>query len=190
MSSKAITFWVIVIAVVGIYFWVSNDESKESAESETPQAESKRDQVLRAFAEEYKTNTQTDSANLKYSLQLEDALITPGKPIVFTGNLDDIFREDGVMYMRFSPSWGDFLGPQIFYTLNKCEDKILEILTNKESLWGEYVVVANISDVEKPIARIVGSAYGEEVELELAESMTFVANGSCLDLVYIEDSLY
>ncbi len=189
MSSKAITFWVIVIAVVGIYFWVSNDESQESTKNEISQAESKRDQILRVFTEKYKPNTQIDSANLKYSFQFEDALITPGKPIVFTGNLDDISRKDGEFYMTFTPEFFNYSDPNIFYSLKGCGDKIDKILENKGSPWDSYyAVVAKITSIEKPRLRVSGNVYDvEDVELELSEPLTFIASGECLDLEYFED---
>jgi hypothetical protein len=62
------------------------------------------------------------------------------------------------------------------------------LVKREKDFFGGYVVVANISGINKPILRVGGSASGDEVELELSEPRTFIADGTCLDLEYIEDT--
>lgn len=191
MNRKVVIWIVIIAAAAGGYYWYVA-HGKESATRVEPKVESQEDKiekVVQGFVEKYQPNTEI-SSDLQYTYQLEDALVKVGKPIVFTATVDDIFRRNGEMYIRFAPSFFDFDTPRIFYTLTGCADKIDQIASVKKDIFGEYVVVAKIASVEKPIARVDGSASGDDgdVELELAEPQTFLATGSCLDLHYVEDA--
>ncbi len=191
MSKKTIITIIVIAVVVGGYYWfTSNDsfvgENTENTEEEVEQSE--QDRIVLGFLDKYDINTEIPS-NLKYTFQLEDGFVIAGKPIIFTGTLDDVFRKDGVFYLRFAPAFFDFTEPSVFYTLRGCDNRIDEIVSREHSYWGEYVVVANITGISKPVVRIGGYPLNEdEVELKLEQPSTFLAEGTCLDLEYIDDN--
>jgi len=192
MSNKTIITIIIIALAIGGYYWlVSNDSFINEITDTTKEGvgeQSELDLIVLGFLEKYDINTETPR-NPKYTFQFEDGFVTTGKPIIFTGVLDDIFREDGEFYLRFVPAFFDFAEPRQFYTVQGCGDRIDEIVKREHSLFGEYVVVANITSVKRPIVRIDGITTGsDEVELELGQATALFAEGVCLDLEYIEDS--
>lgn len=189
MNNKLGVIIVIIILVGGGYYWYTSNEGQGApkAEQQTESQDDKMKKVVQGFVEKYQPNMEI-SSDLQYTYQLEDALVKAGKPVVFTATVDDIFRKDGETYIRFAPSFFDYDVPRVFYTLKGCADKVDQITAVKKDIFGEYVVVAKITSIEKPIVRVNGSVSGEDVELELSEPQTFLATGSCLDLEYVEDA--
>ena len=190
MNNKLIIGVVAVVVVVGGYYWyISNEKTNAPKAAQTEESQDdKIKKVVQGFVEKYQPNTEIKS-DLQYTYQLEDALVKSGKPVVFTATVDDIFRKNGETYIRFAPSFFDYDTQRIFYTLNGCADKVDQIAAVKKDIFGEYVVVAKITSIEKPVARVDGTASGDngDVELELSEPQTFMATGSCLDLQYVSE---
>ncbi len=189
MKAKNVTIFIIVVLVVVGYFWLSSNEGKKpvTKTEEKSQTEQKKDAIIMSLAQKYSVNKDIPK-DLVYSYQLEDALIKPNKPVIFTAELSDIFRKDGKLFGRFSPSIFDYAEPSIIYTLSGCEDKLLAVNPKTRDLWGEYIVVAKISDIVKPLTKIRASAVSEEeAELELSGPENFMATGTCLDFEYVED---
>lgn len=191
MNNKTIII-VVVILLAGGYFWFWNKGEK----NETPQVEEKspseinRENIIKNYIEKYQADSEIKE-NMVYSYQLEDALVKSMKPFIFSASLDDVFRKDGTLYAKLSPSLFDFDTPKIFYTLSGCEEKIMQLAGSEknavEKLWGEYLVVAKISSISKPTIKIDASAIDDEdVEIELSQPNTFMATGECLDITYLE----
>ena len=194
MNSKTfLTTMVIILALGGWYWFASSynksDNSIEDTEDLVDEISIK-DKIVNDFVEQYQSAIEINLDKIDYTFQLENELVNIGKPVIFTAPLDDIFRKEGEIYMRFSPSVFSFLEPQIYYTLKGCGEKVDEILNKEKYFFEEYVVVAEITNIKKPIAQVQGIATGEyDVELELSESEIFLATGICIDLAYIEDSI-
>lgn len=189
MNSKNVTIFVIIVLAIGGYFWLLSPDKKDTTvkTDEKSVAEQQRDNTILALADKYQANKEIPS-NIAYSYQLEEALVKADKPIIFTAELDDIFRKDGKLFVRFAPAPFDYSEPQIFYTLSGCDEKLLQIDGRKRDLWGEYIVVAKISDVSKPIVKIEASPIDEEdAEIEVSRPETFMASGACLDFEYMKD---
>lgn len=195
MSSK--TFWIIAILIIGLgslyWFVFNNDETSKSSEAQNTEEAvneiSVKDQIINEFTERYQPNIEIGLNKISYTFQLENQLVKTGKPIIFTAALDDIFTKENETYMRFAPAFLDFSEPQLYFTLNGCDNKVDEIVNREKSFFAEYVVVAEIDNIEKPIAQVRGIATGEyDIELELAQSDIYLATGTCVDLAYIEDS--
>ena len=175
--------------LAGGYFWFSDKNEK----SETPKLEEKspyeinKETIVKSYVEKYRVNTEVKIDNLIYSYQLEDALVKSNEPIIFTGSLDDVFRKNGKLYAKYSPNFFDFAEQQIFYTLDGCDEQLMQISSKPEDRWGEYIVVGKISNISKPSIQINASPINnEEAEIELSESETFLATGTCLDVTYLE----
>ena len=189
MNNKVIITIIVIAFAVGGYYWFSSGDNQSGAKpiEEKSGAEVKKDSIVRGFTEKYKPNTNISSSTV-YSFQLEAELVKTGKPIIFSASLDDIFRKDDKLFIRFWPSFLDFVEPQISYTLEGCAEKIDQLTSPKDDLFGEYVVVAKITSVRKPIVKIDASASDEDAELELSQTQTFLTTGTCLDLEYVEDN--
>src|SRR3989338_1883292 len=156
MNNKTII--ILIVVVMGGYWLFQSGSPSEQPAVKEPSAP--KDVIVANFLKQYPTINTTPSSSFPYTFQFEDQIIKPGKPIIFTGQLDDIFRKQGVLYIRFSQSWLDFDNPQQYYTLSGCEDKIHEMIKRKNG-FEEYVVVAKIDSVEKPILKIDGSVVDE-----------------------------
>ena len=183
---------IVLLAFFGFYWVIFKDDSNEiKSNKETKTEVTAKDQIIQNFIEQYHPNTNISSGMI-YTFQFEDALVRADKPVIFTANLDDIFRKNGKFFIRFAPTLFDLFEQPIFYTLVGCEEKITEMASRKHDYFdeGEYVVVAKITSINKPIVKIDGSATGDEntVELDLSQTNTFLATGICLDLAYIDNA--
>lgn len=147
--------------------------------------------------------------DIRYTIQLQDLLVKSGKPVLFTGFVDDVFVKEGQYYVRFLAGGlysFSVSESQICFVLrsdsrkaskimNRLKDRIskgdtelsLSELSWLKSLYWQYAVVAKIENVTRPVLRI--SRYWgdetEEVEFEYKPSDIFVASGSCIDFIYI-----
>jgi len=205
---------VIVLLIIGAVMYFGHQHLKEEGPEEVEevqQKESQREIAIEKMAEKY--NALVDwNRNICYTIQLQDLLVNSNKPVLFTGTVDDIFEKNNQYYIRFITggiwSW-EFSETKVYFVLKCDTNKVLEIMKeiDKKSeddlspppicLWefGEYIVVAKIENVTKPIFQINAtrptlqiSGYeieSEEVELEYEPSDTFVATGTCIDFVYI-----
>jgi hypothetical protein len=158
----------------------------------TPQQEqvSKSDTLAKELADKYQATTGWDE-NLDYTLQAQERLVT-GKPILFRGTVDDVFKRDGKTFIRFASSYYS----QVDYVLElECSQQVIDKLFSKESdgsaylkRFDEYAIVATIQEVSRPVFALKGYAYSvEEVEIDIEASSLFIAKGTCVDIVYIDD---
>lgn len=193
MSKKTkIYLGIILVILVGfsIYQFSKKWGVSSSSEKKEVKVESKQEKITRELGSKY--NAVVDwGKNIKYSVQLQEALVNSGKPILFVGYVEDVLKENNKYFIVFTT---DYLTvPYIRFTLECPEDKISEILGKvaknpDDSTWGlfgDYIVVAKINDVKKTKLQISGSVNGEDVELEYSSSDVFIANGSCIDFSYI-----
>ncbi|MBU2008511.1 MAG: hypothetical protein KJ624_01470 [Chloroflexi bacterium] len=143
----------------------------------------KGNEIAKELADKYQATTDWGE-NLTYTLQAQERLIT-GKPTLFRGDsyLDDVFNRDGITFIRFS-IWDYASG---FYCVLEleCGRQILDKLFMQKS-YGEYVVVAKIQEVTKPIFALKGSALSDdEVVINIESSGLFIVKGTCVDIAYI-----
>lgn len=191
MNSKNITILVIIIILIGGYFWLKppkTDTPINTEEQNAVEYQQKIDIVISDFAKKYSVNTEIPK-DINYSYQLESFL---NKPIIFKAELSDVFFKNGNFFGRFifkkRSSGDDEL--RIFYTLTGCDKKFLEIKKRSKYSWelDQYIVVAKISNISKPILKLGGSPIDEsDAEIEVYTPDVFIASGTCLDFEYIEN---
>jgi len=191
MEKKKIIWFLIIVALVagGYYLLFINKEAGKKEEAKQEEI-SKSDLIIKELVDKYQATTGWEE-NLTYTLQAQERLITE-KPILFRGYVDDVFNREGKTIVRFSSS---FLSPIDYVLELECNkeilDKIFSAQQNKEDFlrfFDEYVVVANIQAVSKPVFALEGSALSEdEVEINIESSELFTAKGNCLDIAYIGD---
>jgi len=151
--------------------------------------------------------------DMRYTAQLQELLVKSGKPVLFTGVVDDVSVEDGQYYVGFMAgglySWyssEESSGSEAYFLLRCDPDQASEIMGRLKRriakgdadlsswqmgwLWSSdwiYAVVASIDDVSRPILR--RSSYSryesDESEYEYEPSTVFIASGTCIDMVYI-----
>jgi len=190
-SKKIITFLVVAAIIGGGYYFFFSDRNTEDNPQTTKQEKvSKSDVIAKELGDRYQATTGWEE-NLNYTLQAQERLIT-GKPTLFRGYVDDIFKRDGKNFIRFSSlflSSVDYLlelecGQQIV-------DKIFAQKPNDKSFlkfFDEYAIVANIQEITKPVFALEGSALSEDdVEIDIESSNLFTAKGNCVDIAYIGD---
>jgi len=205
---------IIILLIIGTlaylgYRYLTESTPKEVEDTQEAQLkESYRKTVIEEMAKKYDALVDWNK-NIHYTIQLQDLLVNSDRPVLFTGSVDDIFMEGEQHYVRFRSGglWSfEFFGSQVYFVL-KCdaekaseiinkEIEIREMIKNEDNLTDldlydlilsdNYVVVAKIEDVTKPILQISAYPIGqEEVELEYKPSDTFIATGTCIDFVYI-----
>ena len=194
MNNKTTVITVLIITIIGSYYWFSldNNSTNENVGSLKEEVDElpELDRIVLNFLDKYDVNTEIPN-NLNYTFQFEEAYINTGKPIIFTGILDDILRKNNEIYLRFTPAFFDFSNIKEFYTLHGCNDKIDGIINREHTAFDEYVVVANITSVKKPVVGINGFPINEdEVELEFEQANSIFIEGECIDLEYLKDGSY
>jgi hypothetical protein len=157
----------------------------------TQEQVSKGDILAKELADKYQATTGWDK-NLDYTLQAQERLIT-GKPILFRGTVDDVFKRDGKTFIRFASSFWS----QADYVLElECSQQVIDKLFSQESdgtaylkKLDEYAIVANIQEVSKPVVALepIGTGAGddESVDIAIEPSDLFIAKGTCVDIVHI-----
>lgn len=190
-SKKVIILLIVAVIIVGGYYlFFSNRNAGENQQSTKQEKVSKGDIIAKELTDKYQATTGWEE-NLSYTLHAQERLIT-GKPTLFRGYIDDVFRRDGKTFIRFSSS---FLSPVDYVLELECSQQIVEKLFAQKpddktsfKFFDEYAVVANIQEVTKPVFALEGSALSEdEVEINIESSNLFTAKGACIDIAYIGD---
>ena len=189
-KKKIIWFLIIVALVAGGYYLLFVNKQADKKEETKQEEISKSDLITKELADKYQAITDWEE-NLTYTIQVQERLIT-GKPILFRGYVDDIFRRDGKTFIRFSSS---FLSPVDYVLELECDQEVVDKLLAQKSeekiflkFFDEYAVVANIQEITKPVFALEGSALSEdEVEINIEPSNLFTGKGICVDIAYIGD---
>lgn len=190
MENKgALVWWAIIILAVGgiVYYNFFNKEKEPEPETQTVEKPSETDLAMRALADKHGAIL-ADKDTLTYTIQAQDRFLA-GKPVVFDTYVDDVFRRDGKTYVRFE-SYGDFV-LELQCDERLVNDKILsQVEPEDEFSWlfyDEYLVVANVSEVSKPVMKLDATASSEEdAEIEVDASNIFSVNGTCVDIQKVE----
>ncbi len=190
MNEKTKKTLIILLIIIGIISYFGYQYYKKEAPDEvvnTEKIESQKEIIIKELAEKYDALVGWNK-DIRYTIQLQELLVNSNKPVLFTGYVDDVFRKDDQYYIRFRTDWDWWISENQVYFVLKCDsDKVLEVI-NKRVKYDNYVVVAEIENVTKPILQISSYPVGsEEVELEYEPSSTFIATGTCIDFVYIEE---
>jgi hypothetical protein len=213
-QKKLIWFLIIAALIVGGYCLLFTNKQIEKKEEPKQETISKGDLIAKELADKYQAITGWEK-NLTYTLQAQERLVTD-KPVLFRGYIDDVFNHDSKTFIRFSSSFLSPVDYVLELECNRqVLDKVLSKQQNKENdlkiyrsndnhranetiqayvrhmlkkFFDEYVVIARIEEVSKPVFALKGSVLNEdEVEIKIESSMLFTAKGTCVDIVYIGD---
>ncbi len=203
MILAALSIVAIIVSLWGYSAYQGYKEKRLEKARETQRAN-----LQKQLADKYGALTDWNK-DIRYTIQLQDLLVKSGKPVLFTGFVDDVFVKEEQYYVRFLAGGlcsFNVSESQICFVLrsdsrkaskimNRLKDRIskgdtelsLSELSWLKSLYWQYAVVAKIENVTRPVLRI--SRYWgdetEEVEFEYKPSDIFVASGSCIDFIYI-----
>lgn len=141
---------------------------------------------IKDLVEKYSAVTNWEEGN-KYTVELQNKLMV-GKPVLFEGQVDDVYMKDGNTYVLF----GSLFLSDFNYTLKmECNNSevINKIMEHKPeskdySFFENYAVVADVYEIIKPIYSI--SASGED-QVETESSDRFILSGKCVDISYVGD---
>ena len=164
---------VLAIIIVGYYLLSSNKKSQE-------QQDVSRNEILgKEAAERHGASTDWDK-DLHYTLQVQDKLLTD-TPVLFKGYIEDIFRQDGKIYVRFASS---IMGPTQYFIDLECDNETVQRIIKNDpknefgmAFLDAYFAVAKIHHITKPILSMV--------EIELDSSETIIGKGECLEFVFV-----
>ncbi len=183
----------VVLAVIigGGYYYLKMEKNNEPLQKSVDQ----RQIAIDKLAAKYDASTKW-SENAKYTYQFEKNLTDSGKPIAFTGSVDDIFIEDNIYFIIFDPDYyGD---PEIRFILKASPEQVSEITEKSENedvddilsrLLGNYAVVAKIDDVKIAELKIDSFLEDSFSETEIDSAKVFYATGNCIDFSIIKYQL-
>lgn len=204
-NRKIILFIIVCTLLLSTYYFVHPKKQTETKLADVlSKTTANRDIAIKELSEKYQAVTGWEK-NLLYTFQAQERLIT-ARPVVFTGNISDIYNRDGKNFVRFnsaflnrrdsSSSSKDFVILEINYALElECERQILDKLVAQKpnfiiSLPNEYAVVAKIYEVKKPILTLVGlNSHELELETDNEYSKMFIAKGTCIDITRIDSDI-
>lgn len=120
-----------------------------------------------------------------FTIDIKELLKGHDDKLVFDASLNDIYEKEGVVYAQFNSG----IFPEYFITLKCNREKlpsntkdINPIISAYES---NYVVVAKINDVQKPITEIQGSIDDKEagtVSFQYGLPNAVLLNGECIEI--------
>lgn len=124
------------------------------------------------------------------TIDLQEQLVDPGRPIVFPGRLADVRRTPYGVVALFSPSTPAYFGPNVFFRLSVPPDLLGPLRgAPRDSFFDNLAVVAEIHDVRRPDVTLKSWAWGEEgyngsseliVEIDPEPAGFFVVDGKLL----------
>lgn len=187
MNEKNKKILIISIIIIIIGFFVYQNLNK-GIPDEIAQEKDSRDIAIKGFVNKYNALIDWDD-EISSTLQLQE-LVESDKILLFTGYIDDIFKEEDQYFISFITDY--YIYPQIKFVLKTDSERIKEAteLIKKDPLnlgfFGEYIVVADVSDIKKINFEISGHSVGpEEVSIECDPARNYVATGDCIDFTYI-----
>lgn len=188
-NKKIITFLLLIAVIIGGYFFFTNKQAQEAQKNTEQEEVSKAEIFTKEFAAKYAATTNWEE-NLNYTRQAQERLIT-GKPALFKGQVDDVFNREGKTFIRLSSTFPSFVNYVLELECNQqIVDKYLQQQGNQDTspFFDDYLVVATIQTVSKPVFALKGSALSEEdVEIDIRESDLLTAKGTCIDIARVED---
>lgn len=189
MNNKSIYFLIIVAIIIGGYYLFFTNKQIDKKEEIKQEEISKTDLVAKELADKYQAITDWEE-NINYTLQAQEMLVA-GKPILFRGYVDDIFNRGEKTFIRFSSS---YFGAAEFVMELECNRKVVDKILSEQReddlyFFDDFIVVADIQEISKPVFALEGSSLSEEeVEIDIESSNFFTAKGTCLDVAYIGDN--
>lgn len=191
--NKNITSILVIGAIlVGGYYFLFSNKHTDSTNQSVKEEPSKGDVISKQLADKYQAII-GGAEELTYTIQAQERFITD-KPVLFTGAyVNDVFNRGGKTFILFSSSWFEHNNYVLELECNK--DIVAKVLAQKggndfSNFDGEYVVVANIQEITKPVFALKGSALSEdEIEIDIAGSKLFIAKGTCVDVAYVSNDV-
>lgn len=189
-NKKFIYILIIAVIAIGGYRSFYANKNLKSEQSEKEEEVSKSEIIIKELADKYQAETNWEE-DLDYTIQAQERLVT-GRPSLFTGYVDDVFKHDEKTFIRFSTS---YLSPVDYLLELECTQEIVDkFFAQKQNdekyfnFFDEHAIVADIKEVNKLVFRVDGSVLSEdEVEIDIESSNVFIAKGTCIDIAYIGD---
>lgn len=172
-----------------VYFnFFNNEDSKETVPTEiTEEGASESELLANSLAKKHGGRV-LGGESLSYTIQAQDRLLS-GTPVVFDAYLDDVFRRDGKTYVRFQSYNTTNYVLELECSPEMVEEKILSQTDEEEDdlfwLLNEYIVVANITEVSKPVIALNAVGSEDDAEIEVDTSSLFSAKGTCVDMEHL-----
>jgi hypothetical protein len=124
-----------------------------------------------------------------YTIELQRVLIRKdGRPVIVVATIDDVVgQSDGRYALHAHMTVG--LDRDVHFELRCGVPELRALLDRTPEILDEFVIVARIQEIRKPLLQAVAQS-GDEVvntpEVVLEPSRTLFASGECLDAVFVE----
>jgi hypothetical protein len=120
-----------------------------------------------------------------YTVDVESVLVRQdSQPILFYGGVADVKKQNG-SYVAIFSMVEDI---DIVFALTCNSVQVERILRQPEEYADSYAIVAAISDIERPKFEVDAYQYeGDELYVIVEPCDIFIANGVCLDLLFVGD---
>lgn len=128
------------------------------------------------------------SFDTTYTIEVQDAIVkTDGRPILFFNHLNDVVKKGEKYFLYFGDEFGVEEGANIHFILECTPGQAEKIMVQSKEVFDNYAVVGQITEVKK--IRFQHTYIADEdadfIDVEFAPSNVFIANGVCLDFVFV-----
>ena len=176
---------VLIIGAIGYYF--NYGQTQEVQDTSYQEEISESDLITSKLAKKYQAMTDWEE-EIDYTIDAQK-ILSSGKTVLFTGQIDDVLIRDEKSYIRLSSSWisnTDYIAE--FECDSKIINKFLDYQANNETYKyvDEYGVVAVVDKVVKPTLALRSEIMDEDYsDITFEYPDIFIVKGVCLDIEFI-----
>jgi hypothetical protein len=192
IKTKQILIALAALAALGIgYYYFFIVKNSERSPSVTQQEEtSVNDLTIKKLADAYQATIDWEK-NSKFTIQLQENLVTEKSLLFNEAYLEDIFRGNDKNIVSFSIPY--FYKNSYILELECSQEIVGKILKDQDTQdfypYDGYAVVAKIQEISRqsPI-EMSGSVYlnEDDLSIDVESSDTFTLKGNCIDVEYLE----
>lgn len=187
----------IVIVLSVIIYYIGNNYIQKEGKNKKIKADVqvvktqvlKRESIINSLVSKNKA-LKDWSKDIYSTIQLQEKII--GKPVLYGGEIVDIFLKEGKIFIKLSSSYLDDLS----YTLElECDRKLVDKIRTRikddftNGVGDDYAVIAQLNSISKASVKLIAEIDGEDkyIDFDSSGSDLYLGYGRCIDLTYIKD---
>lgn len=190
---KIITTIIIILAIVlGVYWYISKTFTEHQVEVKKEREHTRiTNKIKKSINELVLTYSAVKDWEKKiptipFTIDIQNALMSQDKPILFYGELIDIYKQNDEYFIEF-----DYNSSTSIKFILEITNKQIQSLLGGEHYYQSYAVIAKINIIYKPKLQL-GTDISEiddhtNTEIIFEDSDTIIAQGLCMDLLDLQD---